>query len=161
MPSDLADYHIYASYLQFSAFDVPLRIEFLGRQETGDLGARLSLISRLLRPLSTWDAQCALPVPQIEAHLRAVLPAQELDFIVSQLARGFQRRQLQEWQILQMLHPSPSVEISVSSALSNLSADDRSASDKIPSEIPADLAPDLKSFYGVFLGKRHDRMPFA
>lgn len=84
-----AQLDVYASYMQVTKMDEPLRLEFIGPNDGGELQRRMELIASLLYPLSAINPSCTLPVPQIEAHNVSHLPDQELDVITNQLEREY------------------------------------------------------------------------
>ena len=130
-------YPIYASYLQLSQVDVPLRIEFISPSDVEEIPRRIEFIASILVPLSNINPSCTLPLPQIEAHMRAHLPPQELDMISAQLERLYQKENLMDW-----ANPVPMV---------------KSGKSMYPA---ADLPLKIKSFYSTFMEKRHTRLPF-
>ncbi|MHA1646009.1 MAG: DNA double-strand break repair nuclease NurA [Promethearchaeota archaeon] len=127
---------IYASYIQISSFDVPLRLEFLGMNENRDqasISGKMYKILEILFPLSQIHPQCSLPLPQIEVHLRAHLREEELELIARQLETKFKVAHLKD--------------------ISQKEYDDvRNRSKSETEEIMR------KSAYSTFLKKRHERM---
>lgn len=128
---------IYAMYLQLSSWDIPLRIEFLSLPDPAEIHRKAESLSAILAPISSINPQCTLPLPQIEAHMRAHLPPEEFDMVTSQLERLFQTKNLQEW-------TSPTIE-----------------SMKYKGQFP-DPSQELKlkSYIATFMDKRHSRLPF-
>lgn len=130
---------IFASYIQYSAYDIPLRLEFWSPAVDTEILPRLNRIAAILYPLTAINTQCTLPLPQIEAHLRAHLPEEEMDFISGQLERLFKTKNLINW-----TYP-PASPVLVQ---------------KSPYPQP-ELDLQIKSFYSTFMTKRHDRLPFG
>ncbi|UYP45708.1 hypothetical protein NEF87_001993 [Candidatus Lokiarchaeum ossiferum] len=84
-----------ASYVQLSSFDIPLRLEFLGSEDPASSIQKFSNLIRILYPLSNINPQCTLPIPQLEAHLRAHLREEEMEVIVRQLKTQYQVKKSQ------------------------------------------------------------------
>ncbi len=85
-----------ASYLQISPYDFPLRIETVGKRDIESLEKRIKEISEILLPISKINKSCVLPIPQIEAHLRAHLRNQEFEMFLAHLQRKFKVHQLKK-----------------------------------------------------------------
>ncbi|MHA1610984.1 MAG: DNA double-strand break repair nuclease NurA [Promethearchaeota archaeon] len=84
-------YEIMYTYLRFSKQDLPLRFEFLVNPKSTNQ-QNISMFHesiQILSPISVIESQCTLPLPQIEAHLRAHLPPQELEMIVKPITAQF------------------------------------------------------------------------
>jgi hypothetical protein len=128
---------VYASYLQFSQVDLPLRLEFLSSLDTHEINRRIEQIASILSPITGINPICTLPLPQVEAHMRAHLPAQELDMVAAQLERLFQTKNLLDWD-------NPVSMVKSGNTIFN--------SPELPLKI--------KSFYSTFMDKRHSRLPF-
>jgi hypothetical protein len=136
-PSNLKK--IYATYLQITPFDIPLRIEFIQPPESNQILTCCNKILDMVTILCQLRMDCAIPIPQYEAHLRAHLKSQELDLILASLQRDFQTRELQLWAEKRSV-----VESKQKSILEG----------KFDGEF------DYKAFYSTFISKRHDRFPF-
>jgi hypothetical protein len=80
----------YAFYLKTTKFDMPCRIEFF--MDEGDSNEKASekadLISSILLPISSLNEHYGLPIPQIEAHKRAVFKQHEVDLLLNNLIRN-------------------------------------------------------------------------
>jgi len=81
---------IFGSYVQISPYDVPVRFEFLSKIDSVYVKKRINLIANILFPISQINPQCTIPLPQIEAHIRAHLPDTEIELITNQLESQFQ-----------------------------------------------------------------------
>ena len=81
---------ILGSYIQISPYDIPIRFEFLSKMDPEYVKNRIDLISNILYPISFINPECTIPLPQIEAHLRAHLPDSEIELITNQLESQFQ-----------------------------------------------------------------------
>ncbi|MHA1673990.1 MAG: DNA double-strand break repair nuclease NurA [Promethearchaeota archaeon] len=143
-------YGIMYSYLRFSKQDLPLRFEFLVHPNSS-IQQNLSLFHeaiRILSPISVIESQCTLPLPQIEAHLRAHLPPRDLDMIVKPLTAQF-NIPLQEKH-----NRNSSVNAATTSSVgSNPSANPQIITPVIDSEISSGI-----STYSPFFEKRHVRL---
>lgn len=79
----------YAFYLKTARFDAPCRIEFY----TGECdkfekaSEKADLISSILLPISSLNSRYGLPIPQIEAHRRAVFKQGELNLLFNNIKR--------------------------------------------------------------------------
>ncbi|MFW9895535.1 MAG: DNA double-strand break repair nuclease NurA [Candidatus Thorarchaeota archaeon] len=82
----------YAFYLKTAKFDAPYRIEFFMDETHSIQGAseKADLISSILLPISTLNEQYGLPIPQIEAHKRAVFKPHEVELLLNNLTRMLQ-----------------------------------------------------------------------
>ncbi len=79
----------YAFYLKTARFDTPCRIEFF-MDENHSLkkaSEKADLISSILLPISSLNEHYGLPIPQIEAHRRAVFKPKEVDLLLNNLTR--------------------------------------------------------------------------
>ncbi|MHA1931645.1 MAG: DNA double-strand break repair nuclease NurA [Promethearchaeota archaeon] len=79
----------YAFYLKTAEFDTPCRIEFF-MDETHSIenaSKKADLISSILLPISSLNEHYGLPIPQIEAHKRAVFKPNEIDLLLNNLTR--------------------------------------------------------------------------
>ncbi len=81
---------VFASYIQISPYDIPVRFEFLSKNDSNYVKKRINLIANILFPISKINPQCTIPLPQIEAHIRAHLPDAEIELITNQLESQFQ-----------------------------------------------------------------------
>ncbi len=143
-------YEIMYSYLRFSKQDLPLRFEFLVHpnstipQNVSNFHKAIQILS----PISVIESQCTLPLPQIEAHLRAHLPPRELDMIVEPLIAQF------NIPLQGKYNKYSSVDAAIPSSIgSNTSANSQITSPVIDSEISSDVFP-----YSPFFEKRHVRL---
>jgi len=82
-------YSFYAFYLKTAEFDAPCRIEFfLDEEKTLERASeRADLISSILLPISSLNEHYGLPIPQIEAHRRAVFKPKEIELLFNNIAR--------------------------------------------------------------------------
>ncbi len=81
----------YAFYLKTTKFDTPCRIEFF-MDETHSIekaSKKADLISSILLPISSLNEYYGLPIPQIEAHKRAVFKPNEVELLLNNLTRTF------------------------------------------------------------------------
>ncbi len=79
----------YAFYLKTAQFDAPCRIEFF-TDETDSFkkaSEKADLISSILLPMSSLNLRYGLPIPQIEAHRRAVFKPGELELLFNNIKR--------------------------------------------------------------------------
>jgi len=79
----------YAFYLKTAKFDTPCRIEFF-MDETHSIekaAEKADLISSILLPISSLNENYGLPIPQIEAHKRAVFKPNEVEILLNNLTR--------------------------------------------------------------------------
>ena len=82
-------FNFYAFYLKTATYDTPCRFEFF-MDESSDLkeaSEKADLISSILLPISSLNEFYGLPIPQIEAHKRAVFKPQEIDLLFNSLSR--------------------------------------------------------------------------
>ena len=79
----------YAFYLKTAKYDTPCRIEFFTDESTDIKKAseKADLISSLILPISHLNERYGLPIPQIEAHKRAVFNPQEISLLFDSLIR--------------------------------------------------------------------------
>jgi hypothetical protein len=79
----------YAFYLKTTKYDTPCRIEFFmdDHQSFEDAINRADLISSILLPISSLNEYYGLPIPQIEAHKRAVFKSSEINLLFNNLSR--------------------------------------------------------------------------
>jgi hypothetical protein len=79
----------YAFYLKTAKYDVPCRVEFFMDESHNIKEARekANLISSLLMPISNLNENYGLPIPQIEAHRRAVFKPHEINLLLRSLKR--------------------------------------------------------------------------
>ncbi len=79
----------YAFYLKTTHYDMPCRIEFFMEEKHQYFKASetADLISSILLPISSLNEHYGLPIPQIEAHKRAVFKPKEIDLLFNNLNR--------------------------------------------------------------------------
>jgi hypothetical protein len=79
----------YAFYLKTARYDTPCRIEFFmdEKHSLKKASEKADLISSMLLPVSSLNEHYGLPIPQIEAHRRAVFKATEIDLLLNNLTR--------------------------------------------------------------------------
>lgn len=79
----------YAFYLKTTLYDTPCRIEFfMDEKDTyKEASKKADLISSILLPISSLNEHYGLPIPQIEAHKRAVFKPKEIDLLLNNLTR--------------------------------------------------------------------------
>jgi hypothetical protein len=79
----------YAFYLKTTQFDNPCRIEFYMDENHNFKRAseKADLISSILMPISSLNEHYGLPIPQIEAHRRAVFKQKEVEILLNNLTR--------------------------------------------------------------------------
>ncbi len=85
---------VFGSYVQISPYDIPVRFEFLSKNDSNYVRKRINLIANILFPISQINPQCTIPLPQIEAHIRAHLPDTEIELITNQLESQFKIKHL-------------------------------------------------------------------
>jgi hypothetical protein len=87
----------YAFYLKSAVYDTPCRIEFFTDESTSlkKASEKADLISSILLPISSLNDRYGLPIPQIEAHRRAVFRNSEINLLFNNLLRNFNRHGLQ------------------------------------------------------------------
>ncbi|MFO8017471.1 MAG: DNA double-strand break repair nuclease NurA [Promethearchaeia archaeon] len=80
----------YAYYFKTAKYDTPCRIEFFtDEEETINKAAeKAQLISSILLPVSNLNESFGLPIPQIEAHKRAVFKKHEINLLFRSLNRN-------------------------------------------------------------------------
>jgi hypothetical protein len=80
----------YAFYLKTTKFDIPCRIEFfMDEQDSIEKASeKADLISSILLPISSLNEHYGLPIPQIEAHKRAVFKQHEVNLLLNNLTRN-------------------------------------------------------------------------
>lgn len=86
----LNDYKFFACYMKPVAFDFPIRIEFHQNKNNINPKHLLSKVQRIcehLYPLCSKFDDFAVPIPQIEAHLRAKLTINDLNMVIQLLNR--------------------------------------------------------------------------
>ena len=79
----------YAFYLKTARYDIPCRIEFF-MDENHSLkkaSEKADLISSIILPISSLNNHYGLPIPQIEAHKRAVFKPDEINLLFKSLMR--------------------------------------------------------------------------
>lgn len=79
----------YAFYIKTAKFDIPCRIEFFMEEKHSIKKAseKADLISSILLPISSMNEYYGLPIPQIEAHKRAVFKPDEINLLFNNLKR--------------------------------------------------------------------------
>ena len=79
----------YAFYLKTASYDTPCRIEFFmnERHSLQEASEKADLISSILLPISSLNEFYGLPIPQIEAHRRAVFKPHEINLLFNSLSR--------------------------------------------------------------------------
>ncbi|MFX0005249.1 MAG: DNA double-strand break repair nuclease NurA [Promethearchaeota archaeon] len=79
----------YAFYLKTVKYDTPCRIEFFMDEKHSFKKAseKADLITSILLPISSLNENYGLPIPQIEAHRRAVFKPTEVDILLNNLTR--------------------------------------------------------------------------
>ena len=79
----------YAFYLKTAIYDTPCRIEFFINEKHSlrEASEKADLISSILLPISSLNEFYGLPIPQIEAHKRAVFKPHEINLLFNNLAR--------------------------------------------------------------------------
>ncbi|MCF2139551.1 MAG: DNA double-strand break repair nuclease NurA [Candidatus Lokiarchaeota archaeon] len=80
-------YHVLYSYLRLSSSDLPVRFEMFcpSQLNLSEYQKKFIEIINQLTPLAVIEPQCTLPLPQIEAHLRAHLSEKDVEFILKPL----------------------------------------------------------------------------
>jgi hypothetical protein len=83
----------YAFYIKTAKFDIPCRIEFFMEEKHSIKKAseKADLISSMLLPISSLNDHYGLPIPQIEAHKRAVFKPNEINLLFNNLKRYLNR----------------------------------------------------------------------
>jgi hypothetical protein len=79
----------YAFYLKSTQYDTPCRIEFFMDEKHSFKKAseKADLITSILLPISSLNEHYGLPIPQIEAHKRAVFKSNEVELLLKNLTR--------------------------------------------------------------------------
>ncbi|TFG28594.1 MAG: DNA double-strand break repair nuclease NurA [Promethearchaeota archaeon] len=79
----------YAFYLKTAKYDTPCRIEFFMEEKHSlkKASEKADLISSIIMPISNLNNHYGLPIPQIEAHKRAVFKPDEIDLLFNSLIR--------------------------------------------------------------------------
>ncbi len=82
-------FSFYAFYLKTTLHDTPCRIEFFmdEKHSLNDASEKADLISSILLPISSLNEYYGLPIPQIEAHRRAVFKSAEVNLLFNNLSR--------------------------------------------------------------------------
>lgn len=82
-----------AFYLKSVKYDVPCRIEFfLDENHTiKEASKKADLISSMILPISNLNEYYGLPIPQVEAHKRAVFNPNEINLLFNNLKRRFNK----------------------------------------------------------------------
>ena len=86
-------YNFYAYYLKTVKYDTPCRIEFLMDEDDNvdEASKKADLISSIILPISSYNNHYGLPIPQIEAHKRAVFKPAELNILFNSLQRNLNK----------------------------------------------------------------------
>ena len=86
-------FSFYAFYLKTTLHDTPCRIEFFmdEKHSLKDASEKADLISSILLPISSLNEYYGLPIPQIEAHRRAVFKPAEVNLLFNNLSRTLNR----------------------------------------------------------------------
>ncbi len=86
----------YAFYLKSTIHDTPCRIEFFTDESISlnKASEKADLISSILLPISSLNDRYGLPIPQIEAHRRAVFRNSEITLLLNNLLRNFNKNGL-------------------------------------------------------------------
>ncbi len=79
----------YAFYLKTAKNDTPSRVEFFVDENTKyeDASRKADMISSILLPIASLNDNYGLPIPQIEAHRRAVFKPSEVNLLMNNLSR--------------------------------------------------------------------------
>ena len=79
----------YAFYLKTVLYDTPCRFEFFINEnhKLEEASKKADLISSILLPISNLNEYYGLPIPQIEAHKRAVFKSEEINLLFNNLIR--------------------------------------------------------------------------
>ncbi|MFX1337818.1 MAG: DNA double-strand break repair nuclease NurA [Promethearchaeota archaeon] len=87
----------YAFYLKTAKFDTPCRIEFFMEENDSIKKAaeKADLISSIILPISSLNKHYGLPIPQIEAHKRAVFKPDEINLLFNSLMRNLKEQGLE------------------------------------------------------------------
>jgi hypothetical protein len=88
--TSMYDFDFLACYLKPVKYDLPVRLEFCINKKdltTSAIHDKIEQIISIILPLSTKLDNFAIPIPQIEAHKRAVLSENDLNTVVSLLDR--------------------------------------------------------------------------
>ena len=82
-------FNFYAFYFKTATHDTPCRIEFFLDENCNleEASKKADLISSILLPISSLNEYYGLPIPQIEAHKRAVFKPQEINLLFNTLSR--------------------------------------------------------------------------
>ncbi|TFG20389.1 MAG: DNA double-strand break repair nuclease NurA [Promethearchaeota archaeon] len=86
----LNDYKFYACYMKPVPYDFPIRIEFHQNKNNLNpiyLQTKIQRICEHLYPLCSKFEDFAIPIPQIEAHMRAKLSINDLNMVIQLLNR--------------------------------------------------------------------------
>ncbi len=83
----------YAFYIKTAKYDTPCRIEFFmdEKHSIKKASEKADLISSLLLPISSLNEYYGLPIPQIEAHRRAVFKYEEINLLFDNLKRNISK----------------------------------------------------------------------
>jgi len=83
-------YSFYAFYLKTVKHDTPCRIEFFTNEDNTikEASDKADLISSIILPISSYNENYGLPIPQIEAHRRAVFKPSEINLLFNNITRN-------------------------------------------------------------------------
>jgi hypothetical protein len=86
-------YNFYAYYLKTVKYDTPCRIEFFTNEDytIEEASNKADLISSIILPISSYNENYGLPIPQIEAHRRAVFKPSEINLLFNNLTRNLSK----------------------------------------------------------------------
>lgn len=151
------EYDILYSYLRFSSQDLPLRFEMLcpNTQDLVYSSNKFKEIINILSPITAIEAQCTLPLPQIEAHLRAHLSESEFSIIIQPLTGQF------KLPVVPLSIPqSPKSPQSQILATNPSKTSPFSPSNDLYGAIPPEIASNsvTSPLHPQFLDKRHSRL---
>jgi hypothetical protein len=87
----------YAFYLKSVKYDIPCRVEFFmdANYSIKEASRSADLISSILMPISSLNERYGLPIPQIEAHKRAVFKSEEISILFKNLKRALNHNGLE------------------------------------------------------------------
>ncbi|MFX0059230.1 MAG: DNA double-strand break repair nuclease NurA [Candidatus Hodarchaeota archaeon] len=97
----------YGFYLKTVIYDTPCRIEFFmdEKHSIEDATKKADLISSILLPISSYNDFYGLPIPQIEAHKRAVFKPFEINLLFNNLTRTLNKYGIQLFEKRRMRRP--------------------------------------------------------
>ena len=86
----IGDFDFFSCYLKPVKYDLPIRLEFHMKRSDlsiNTINTRIQQISSIILALSSKFEKFAIPIPQIEAHMRAKLSEEDLSVIINFLER--------------------------------------------------------------------------